>query len=356
MRNYFKIVTCFAFVLCTMGVYTSAVFSYSSGPPFGRTGSPADNFKTCNDTGCHNSFVLNSGSAKFSISAPSSYILGETLSVTVSFSNSNTLKHGFELSALDANNKYAGTFNTVDNQTQTSSDGNYIEHTSAGSSQSGNASWNTKWTAPSSEVQNPVTFYAAGNEANGDGSRDGDYIYTITKQVSIGTATPTPTPTPTRTPTPTASTTPTILPTATLTPTPTASVTPTPTTSVTPTLPPTATPIPTSSPTPMPTPTGCENESILASPGELVLKSGEDGEVKVTLTPIEGCLPEEGEVVTAKINKSDRKRISISPRSATTDVNGEAFFVITAKNKTGNAKVKFRYENLKDTVKVKVIK
>ena len=320
MRNYFKIVTCFAFVLCTMGVYTSAVFSYSSGPPFGRTGSPADNFKTCNDTGCHNSFVLNSGSAKFSISAPSSYILGETLSVTVSFSNSNTLKHGFELSALDANNKYAGTFNTVDNQTQTSSDGNYIEHTSAGSSQSGNASWNTKWTAPSSEVQNPVTFYAAGNEANGDGSRDGDYIYTITKQVSIGTATPTPTP------------------------------------SVTPTLPPTATPIPTSSPTPMPTPTGCENESILASPGELVLKSGEDGEVKVTLTPIEGCLPEEGEVVTAKINKSDRKRISISPRSATTDVNGEAFFVITAKNKTGNAKVKFRYENLKDTVKVKVIK
>ena len=320
MRNYFKIVTCFAFVLCTMGVYTSAVFSYSSGPPFGRTGSPADNFKTCNDTGCHNSFVLNSGSAKFSISAPSSYILGETLSVTVSFSNSNTLKHGFELSALDANNKYAGTFNTVDNQTQTSSDGNYIEHTSAGSSQSGNASWNTKWTAPSSEVQNPVTFCAAGNEANGDGSRDGDYIYTITKQVSIGTATPTPTP------------------------------------SVTPTLPPTATPIPTSSPTPMPTPTGCENESILASPGELVLKSGEDGEVKVTLTPIEGCLPEEGEVVTAKINKSDRKRISISPRSATTDVNGEAFFVITAKNKTGNAKVKFRYENLKDTVKVKVIK
>ena len=106
----------------------------------------------------------------------------------------------------------------------------------------------------------------------------------------------------------------------------------------------------------MPTPTGCENESILASPSELVLKSGEDGEVKVTLTPIEGCLPEEGEVVTAKINKSDRKRISISPRSATTDVNGEAFFVITAKNKTGNAKVKFRYENLKDTVKVKVIK
>ena len=154
MRNYFKIVTCFAFVLCTMGVYTSAVFSYSSGPPFGRTGSPADNFKTCNDTGCHNSFVLNSGSAKFSISAPSSYILGETLSVTVSFSNSNTLKHGFELSALDANNKYAGTFNTVDNQTQTSSDGNYIEHTSAGSSQSGNASWNTKWTAPSSEPSN----------------------------------------------------------------------------------------------------------------------------------------------------------------------------------------------------------
>lgn len=109
-------------------------------------------------------------------------------------------------------------------------------------------------------------------------------------------------------------------------------------------------------PTITPTPTGCETESISASPSELVLKSGEGGEVKVTLIPIEGCSPEEGDVVTTKINKSDRKHIFVSPRSATTDVNGEAFFIITAKNKTGNAKVKFRYEKLKDTVKVKVIK
>src|SRR3989338_6916959 len=37
------------------------------------------------------------------ISAPSIYTLGEVLNITVSFSNSNTAKHGFELSALDAN-------------------------------------------------------------------------------------------------------------------------------------------------------------------------------------------------------------------------------------------------------------
>ena len=40
------------------------------------------------------------------------------------------------------------------------------------------------WTAPASEVQNPVTFYAAGNEANGDGTNQGDYIYTTTVQVN----------------------------------------------------------------------------------------------------------------------------------------------------------------------------
>jgi len=123
----------------------NTIFAYSGGPPDGRTGSPADSSKTCNDTGCHNNYALNSGTAAFTISAPSSYTLGEALSITVYFSKSSTTKHGFELSALDINNNNVGTFSSVDSNTQTSN-GNYIKHTSTGSSQSGNASWSIQWT------------------------------------------------------------------------------------------------------------------------------------------------------------------------------------------------------------------
>src|SRR5574337_881358 len=213
MKNYFRIFICFVFVSWIMGISVSTIFAFSGGPLNGRTGSPADDFKTCKDIGCHNSFALNSGKAAFSISAPDNYTSGEVVPITVSFNNSNTAKHGFELSALDANNNHAGTFSSVDNKTQTDDGkGNYIKHTSAGSSQSGNASWNVRWTAPSAEVKKPVTFYAAGNEANGDGTHDGDYIGTTTREISQLAVTPTPTTTVTPTPLPTPTSTATVTP------------------------------------------------------------------------------------------------------------------------------------------------
>ena len=143
MKNHFKIVACLVFVAGIMGISASTIFGYSGGPLDGYTNSPADG-KTC--TQCHNSYPLDSGTATLSITTtPSSYTAGETLSISISFGNSSTVKHGFELSALDANNNYAGTFSSVDSNTQTSN-GNYIKHTSTGSSQSGNASWSIQWT------------------------------------------------------------------------------------------------------------------------------------------------------------------------------------------------------------------
>ena len=57
----------------------------------------------------------------------------------------------------------------------------YIKHTLAGT---GNSSWKVQWTAPSKAVAGPVTFYAAGNDANGDGSNQGDTIYTVTQTIT----------------------------------------------------------------------------------------------------------------------------------------------------------------------------
>lgn len=190
MKNYFKIAAYFVFVAGIMGTSASAIFAFSSGPPDGRTGSPADSFNTCKAVGCHDTYVLNSGSATFSITAPANYTLGADVPISISFGKSSTLKHGFELSALDANNKHVGVFSSVDDKTQTNTSTDFIKHTLAGDSQAGNASWNVKWTAPASAVEDPVTFYAAGNEANGDFTHDGDYIYTTTAQSSAGTLPP----------------------------------------------------------------------------------------------------------------------------------------------------------------------
>ena len=303
MKNYFKIAASFVFVVGVMGISVSTVFASSGAPPDGRTGSPADSFKTCNDTGCHNSFAVNSGKATFSISAPDNYTLGEVVPISISFGNTSTSKHGFELSALDANNNHVGVFSSVgDGKTQTI-DGNYIKHTSAGHNQAGNASWNVKWTAPASAVQDPVTFYAAGNEANGNGIPTGDYIYTTTEQISNVATTLTPTP----------------------------------------------------------TPSGCEPESISTDTKQLNLILGESKTVTVTVAGEAGekdCIPE-GVTVNAKINKTGKKRVTVTSANDQTDANGQATFTITAGQKKGNAKVVFTVEESngkihKASVKVKI--
>lgn len=314
MRSYFKNAVYLVLLVSIMELDICAVFAYSSGPPFRRTGSPSDNFKTCKDTNCHNTYPLNSGKATFSILIPDNrYALGKVLGITVSFGNSSGTRHGFELSVLDAKNNHIGTFSSVDGNTQTSSDGNYIAHTAKGCNQSGTASWNVKWTAPSSGVHDPVTFYAAGNEANGNHTHDNkykhegeharseDYIYTAVLPVNRGVATP----------------------------------------------------IVSTTPTPHPE---CEIKSISVFPGTLTLKAGGNDEVIVTLVPAEECQPEEGKIVTVKINRASRKRISVVPQSAVTDDEGAARFTITAKNRAGKARAVFRYGNFKRNVNVNIVK
>src|SRR3990167_4687057 len=331
MRNHFKIVACLVFVAGIVSMIVNPVFAYTNGPLDGRTGSPVDG-KTCNDD-CHTSYTLNSGTAAFSISAPSSYTAGETLSITVSFSNSNTTKHGFELSALDANNSNAGTFINPDSNTQVSTDTvtgiNYIKHTAAGTA---NTSWDIQWTPPTSGVTSPVTFYAAGNEANGDSTNQNDYIHTDTAQASSAAATPAPSPT--------------ALPTL---PPPPPTLPPLPSPGASPTLPP---PPPTLPPLPSPvastTPSECEPKSISKDPKNLKLKLGEGKTVTVTVSGSNDCNPE-GVTVNAAI-KTGKNRVTLDRESATTDENGQATFKITAGRKKGNAKVSFTVEDSEGNV------
>lgn len=171
-----------AFLLVVFLVSKTA-FCFSVGPPAERTGNPGE---TCGDvtcaSNCHTSYSVNSGSAKFSISVPSSYKPGQTLDVTVSFENTSAPILGFEITAVDASNNKAGTFASKDETTQAESyDNLYAAHTKIGTAES---SWTVQWTAPTSDVSGPITFYAAGNEANGNSSGNGDYIYTDTATIS----------------------------------------------------------------------------------------------------------------------------------------------------------------------------
>ena len=172
------------------GFYAQILLAWSNGPLAYRTGAPGDK-GTCKESGCHNAYDLNSGSAVFSIKGPGVYTPGKTVKLKVSFKKSPGSLRGFEMTALDADGNNIGKFKNIGNTTQViapndyrgldaEDKGKYIEHTVVGNTKK---NWQVKWVAPSSAT-GTVTFYAAGNDANGDGSPGGDYIYTTTMQLS----------------------------------------------------------------------------------------------------------------------------------------------------------------------------
>ena len=173
------------FIIILLILFGNTAYGFLAGPIAGRTGAPNDicNGFTCNVTPCHYSYGLNTGKATFSITAPSAYEKGKTTNIVVKFTNSNTSLHGFEITAMDTTNTKVGTFTSADDTTQTESyRDQYAAHTTIGTAES---SWTIQWSAPSENVSGPITFYAAGNEANGDGTSEGDYIYTDTAIISL---------------------------------------------------------------------------------------------------------------------------------------------------------------------------
>jgi len=169
-------------------VASSLAWAYSTGPIDGVTGAPGEN--TCNQLGCHNSFALNSGGGSLVVTAPSQYAPGDTLDLQVGLAQTGQLRWGFELTALDAQGNPVGQLLVVDparTQKSTALSGRqYIKHTKVGTD-SGTVNvapgWTLRWVAPPSD-SGIVTFYAAGNAANGNAISTGDYIYTTSTTTS----------------------------------------------------------------------------------------------------------------------------------------------------------------------------
>ncbi len=158
------------------------VHAFSSGPPAGYTGAPNEEPEACAE--CH--VPPDAGTGQISVSAPQTYIPGQTYQITVTHTNADPtrLRWGFQLTALDPSDEKAGNLQSTDALTQILNNAGpggarqYVEHTSAGTfvGQQGGASWTFNWTAPPTDV-GPITFYSAGNHANNDGNTSGDHIY-----------------------------------------------------------------------------------------------------------------------------------------------------------------------------------
>lgn len=175
--------TAIAGFVLTHNAGTRPVHAFSAGPPAGYTGAPQEEPEACAE--CH--VPPDAGTGKISITAPQTYVPGQTYPITITHSNPDQtrLRWGFELTVLDtASDEKAGDLQSSDGLTQILNNAGpgsarqYIEHTASGTfiGQHNGASWTFNWTAPPIDA-GPVVFYAAGNQANNDGNTSGDYIY-----------------------------------------------------------------------------------------------------------------------------------------------------------------------------------
>ena len=146
----------------------------------GSSGAPGD--QTC--ASCHNPASGGNGSLVISGGvAPNGYDAGQTYNMSVTITHTGSSKFGFNLVALDSNNASIGTL-TAGSGSQVlngPSSRKNLTHTSSGSiaTTAGSKVYNFTWTAPTTYAGR-VTFYAAGNAANGDGGTGGDFVYTGT--------------------------------------------------------------------------------------------------------------------------------------------------------------------------------
>ena len=178
--NYLKnVLPIYGLLLLFFVASNSSVFAFSFlPPPDEKTGAP--NEGTCAD--CHAGNALNVAGGSLMVTIPETYQPNEVYTIIVDLSRAGQSKWGFEMTALDANGARAGSFTADDaanTQLTETNNKQYIQHTTAGTATGTNDahSWEFEWTAPDADI-GPITFYAAGNAANGDGGTTGDYIYT----------------------------------------------------------------------------------------------------------------------------------------------------------------------------------
>lgn len=192
-----RVLSALAVLACVYAFAVESAESSSGGAPAGFAGDFENNGvpQTCSNSGCHATFGLNSGSGDVTVHAPASVAPGETVRITVSVDNQTdpaspgSRRQGFQAIVKDpASGEAVGSVTLVDAENTRfagfrAADTVYVTHTSAGT---GLTSWAFDWTAPTTDVPADYRVYVAGNAANGNSARSGDYIYTTTANIASG--------------------------------------------------------------------------------------------------------------------------------------------------------------------------
>ena len=176
--------------LLLAGLRPISAHGYSTGPPDGRCGQPPK-FISCRD--CHIGPQGDGGIALHGVPADG-YEPGAEYPLTIELFDPGQGMWGFEITPmLDATLGQAGICIVTDSlRTQLSDhpdpDADYLKQTIDGvhDGSPGPVTWSFVWRAPAAAA--PVTFYLAGNAANGNGSPSGDYIYVLQRPVTPVTA------------------------------------------------------------------------------------------------------------------------------------------------------------------------
>lgn len=155
----------------------------------GHNGSPGE--LTCAKSTCHTTYTLNSGPGSVSISAPGmanwQYTPGQSYSISVTIAQTSMPLFGFGFEALLASGANAGTLTAGTgshtlNATVSGNSRKTVTHLLDAGLTTGSHTFTFTWVAPASGAA--VTFYAAGNAANNNGTKLGDYIYTTSQAVT----------------------------------------------------------------------------------------------------------------------------------------------------------------------------
>lgn len=163
----------FLFVIIGATFISSTLSSGNS--PGKKTGSPLDGASCIQ---CHTgNEVINQDWITTNI-PETGWITGETYTVTALATHETSTKIGFELTA-ENNTEKTGTFALLDDaRSKVLFNGASVTHTGNGTAvNDGQNTWSFDWTAPDTD-QGDITFYAAFNATNSNGTTSGDQIIT----------------------------------------------------------------------------------------------------------------------------------------------------------------------------------
>lgn len=194
VKNLKLVILVFAAIIFGVIAFSeNRVGAFQNGPDPGFTGAPGES--TC--TACHGGGPA--GGVLTIEGLPTSYTAGQQITVTVRLNHPGRPRYGFELTALGPGGTSAGTIELIEptrTQLKQSFFGpqrTYVEHTFTGTAPfNAQGLWTFRWTAPATST-GTVTFYAAGNSANGDSTSSGDAILTTNAAITAQSTPPPPT-------------------------------------------------------------------------------------------------------------------------------------------------------------------